>query len=290
MNRLVHVEYFKLRKRMMTWVLALLMVAIVVLLYSILWSTSSRVAHFGESNQFTGLDLRQALYLPSAVPYALQIVSTFGATLAMIIAAGDIGSEYAWGTVRLMATASSGRLRLISAKLLVVFGFTAAGVLVAMAAALACSTVVTLYYGHASASFLTGAYVRDQFASYARTLLVLAPYVTLAFGVAVIGRSTLAGVGTGLGVAFLEPIISALMRTAGRPWQDIPDYLLNANARVIELQNQLPAALPGLGANNAEMTGAHSPLLAGLILAGYSLAFIAVSFYVFRTRDIGASQ
>jgi ABC-2 type transport system permease protein len=290
MNRLVHVEYFKLRKRMMTWVLALLMVAIVVLLYSILWSTSSRVAHFGETNQFTGLDLRQALYLPTAVPYALQIVSTFGATLAMIIAAGDIGSEYAWGTVRLMATASSGRLRLISAKLLVVFGFTAAGVLLAMAAALACSTVVTLYYGHASASFLTGAYVRDESASYARTLLVLAPYVTLAFGVALIGRSTLAGVGTGLGVAFVEPIISALMRTAGRPWENIPDYLLNANTRIIVLQNQLPKALQRLGSNNADVTGAHSPLVAGIILAGYSLAFIAISFYVFRRRDIGASQ
>jgi ABC-2 type transport system permease protein len=290
MNRLVHVEYFKLRKRMMTWVLALLMAAIVVLLYSILWSTSSRVAHFGENNQFTGLDLRQALYLPAAVPYALQIVSTFGATLAMIIAAGDIGSEYAWGTVRLMATASSGRRRLISAKLLVVFGFTAAGVLLAMAAALACSTVVTLYYGNASASFLTGVYVRDQFASYARTLLVLMPYVTLAFGVALIGRSTLAGVGTGLGVAFLEPIIDALMRTAGRPWQDIPDYLLRSNARIIELQNRLPTALPRLGANSGDVTGAHSSLIAGLILAGYSFAFVAVSFYVFRRRDIGSSQ
>jgi ABC-type transport system involved in multi-copper enzyme maturation permease subunit len=149
---------------------------------------------------------------------------------------------------------------------------------------------VTLYYGHASASFLTGVYVRDQFAAYARTLLVLAPYVTLAFGVAVIGRSTLAGVGTGLGVAFLEPIIDALMRTAGRPWQDIPDYLLSANTRIIVLQNQLPRALPRLGANNADITGAHSPLVAGIILAGYALTFIAVSFYVFRTRDIGASQ
>jgi ABC-2 type transport system permease protein len=290
MNRLVHVEYFKLRKRMMTWVLALLMVAIVVLLYSILWSTSSRVAHYGESNQFTGLDLRQALYLPAAVPYALQIVSTFGATLAIIIAAGDVGSEYAWGTVRLMATAASGRLQLLSAKLLVVFGFTAAGTLVAIATALAYSAVVTLYYGNASASFLTGVYVRDQFASYGRTLLVLAPYVTLAFGVAVIGRSTLAGVGTGLGVAFLEPIIDALMRTAGRPWQDIPDYLLNANTRIIVLQNQLPRALPRLGANNPEVTGAHSPAVAGIILVAYALTFIAVSFYVFRTRDIGASQ
>jgi hypothetical protein len=56
------------------------------------------------------------------------------------------------------------------------------------------------------------------------------------------------------------------------------------------LQNQLPTALPRLGANNADVTGAHSPVMAGLILAGYSLAFVAFSFYIFRTRDIGSSQ
>jgi ABC-type transport system involved in multi-copper enzyme maturation permease subunit len=290
MKQLVEVEFFKLRKRMMAWVVALLMVAFVVLLYSVLWSTSVRVAHFGETNQFTGLDLRQGLYLPAAIPYALQIVASFGATLAMILAAGAIGSEYAWGTVRLMATASSGRLRLISAKLLVVFGFTAAGTLLAVAAALAYSAIITFYYGNASASFLTASFARDQLAAYGRTLFVLAPYVTLAFGMAVVGRSTLAGVGTGMGVAFLEPLIGALMRTAGSPWKDIPDYLLNANARIILLQNKVPEVLPRFGGGRGEITVAHSPVVAGLIVMGYTLAFISVSFYLFRTRDISSSQ
>ena len=55
MERLLDAEWFKLRKRMMTWVLALILVGLVVLLYSILWSTSSRVARFGEENRFTGI-------------------------------------------------------------------------------------------------------------------------------------------------------------------------------------------------------------------------------------------
>jgi ABC-type transport system involved in multi-copper enzyme maturation permease subunit len=267
MRPLIHVEFFKLRKRMMSWVLALILTGLVVLLYTVLWSTSVRVARFGENNQFTGF-----------------------ATLAMILAAGAVGSEYAWGTVRLMATAASGRLRMISAKLLVVFALVAAGTLVAVAVALIYSLIITVYYGNATASFLTMGYARDQLESYGRTLFVLAPYVTLAFGVAIIGRSTLAGVGTGMGVAFLEPLIGALMRTAGSPWKDIPDYLLNANTRIILLQNKLPEVLPRFGGGRGEVTVAHSPMVAGLIVMTYTLVFIAVPFYLFRTRDIGASQ
>lgn len=285
---LIATEFFKLRKRMMTWVVALILVGLVVLLYSVLWSASSRVQHFGEGRQFTGLDLRQALFLPGAVPYGLQVVGSFGAILAMILAAGSIGSEYAWGTVRLMATVSSGRMKLILAKLVVVFGLTAVGTLLAVAAALTYSLVIALYYGDASASFLTLTFLRDQSGAYGRTLLVLAPYVSLAFAVAVIGRSTLAGVGTGMGVAFAEPLIDGLLRAAGSPWQRVPDYLLNANRQIILLQNNVPRVLPRIGGGGD--AAAHSPVEAGLILAGYAAAFVAVALVLYRRRDIGSSQ
>jgi ABC-2 type transport system permease protein len=290
MDRLMAAEFFKLRKRMMTWVVALIGVGLVLLLYSVLWSTSVRVAHFGDNNQYTGIDLRRALFLPGAVPYGLQIVGGFGAILAMILAAGSIGSEYAWGTIRLMATASSGRLRLLTAKLLVVFGLTAAGVLLLVATALAYSLLIALYYGDASASFLTATFVREQLGSYGRTLLVLTPYVALAFSVAVVGRSTLAGVGTGMGVAFAEPLIDGLMRAAGSPWKDIPNYLLNTNRQILLLQNQVPAVLPRLGGGREDLAGALSPPLAGLLLVGYSVAFIAIAMIAFRRRDIGSGQ
>lgn len=286
---LMATEFFKLRKRMMTWVVALILMGLVVLLYSVLWSASSRVQNFGEGHRFTGIDLRQALFLPGAVPYALQVVGTFGAILAIILAAGSIGSEYAWGTVRLMATVSSGRMKLILAKLVVVFGLTAVGTLLAIAVALAYSFIIALYYGGASGSFLTATFVGDQFAAYGRTLLVLTPYMTLAFAVAVLGRSTLAGVGTGMGVAFAEPLINGLLGAAGSPWSNIPHYLLNTNRQIVLLQNKVPPVLPRLGAG-AGGVPVHSALVAGLILAAYAVAFIAVALVLYRRRDIGSSQ
>jgi ABC-2 type transport system permease protein len=289
MMPLIATEFFKLRKRMMTWVVATILVGLVVLLYSVLWNASGRVTHFGEGDKFTGLDLRQALFLPGAVPYGLQVVGSFGAILAIILAAGSIGSEYAWGTVRLMATVSSGRMKLILAKLVVVFGLTAAGTLLAIIAALVYSFIIALYYGEASSSFLTASFIGDQTGAYGRTLLVLMPYVTLAFAVAVLGRSTLAGVGTGMGVAFAEPLINGLLGAAGSPWSNIPHYLLNTNRQIVLLQNNVPAVLPRLGGGGGD-SPVHSALVAGLILAAYSVAFVSIALVLYRRRDIGSSQ
>ena len=290
MTELIVAEFYKLRKRMMTWTVAAILCALVILLYMILWTTSVRVATFGENNQFTGFDLRHALYPHWATAYALQVVGSFGAILAMILAAGSIGSEYAWGTVRLVATAASGRVRILASKLIVVYGLTAAGVLCAIVTAVVCGFIIALYYGDASFGLPSGALFRADAASYGRTMFVLTPYIALAFGVAVIGRSTLAGVGTGLGVAFIEPLIDGLMRSAGSPWASVPKYLLNTNRQIILFQNNLPGVLPRLGGGRGEIGSAHTPLVAGLILAGYAVAFIGVAFVLFRERDIGSAS
>jgi ABC-2 type transport system permease protein len=291
MDRLMAAEFFKLRRRMMTWVLALIMVALVILLYSVLWSTSVRVSTFGERHGFTGFDLRRALFAPNAIPYGLQMVGSFGAILAMILAAGSIGSEYAWGTVRVAATASSGRMRMLAAKLIVIFGLVAAGTLLAVAVALIYGFIISAYYGSASVDFLTATFVRDQLASYGRTLLVMAPYVALAFAVAVIGRSTLAGVGSGLGVAFIEPIVGELMRLGGSPWKDMPKFFLSTNRQVVMLQNKLPEVLPRIGGGgDGGPDGAFSALGAEMLLIGYTVAFICLALVVFRRRDIGSGQ
>ncbi len=288
MRQLALAEFFKLRKRMMTWVLALLIVGIVVLLYSILWSISGRAQTFGEHHQFTASQLRKALFLQSSVPFSLQLVSSFGTLFAVILMAGAIGSEYAWGTIRLTATAASGRLRLLGAQLAVVCGLIAVGALLAVAAGLIYSSVIMSVSGGADFSFLTAAFVGHQSASYARTLFVLSPFVAIAFAAAVIGRSTLSGVGAGLGFTFLEPIISSLMRAAGGRWAHIPNYLPSANKQVILLQNSLPEVLRvGPGSDLAD-AAANSVAQAAIILALYTIAFVALGLYVYRRRDITA--
>lgn len=292
MLRLVAVEFFKLRKRMLTWTVAALTVALVVLLYSIAWSISGRAGGFGDETQFIPYqEVRRGLFLQAGVPFALQIVAVFGTLLAIIFAAGAAGSEYAWGTVRLMATASSGRLRLIAARLVVVCGLVALGTLLAVFVALIYSAIITTYSGGADWGFVTPGFVKEQWLSYGRTLFVMAPYVSLAFAAAVVGRSTLAGVGAGMAAAFLEPLVSGLMRLGGPRWQGVPNYLINENLSVILTQNKLPRALPSFGPSARELRerGANSPEEAAIILAAYIIVFIVVACVVYRRRDITAN-
>ena len=290
MTRLLHVEFFKLRKRMMTWVVGILLIALVILLYTVLWSISGRVSHFGEHNQFSAEDLRRALFLQGSVPFALEIAGSFGTILAIILAAGAVGSEYAWGTVRLMATASSGRVRLLLAKLAVIFALTAIGVLLAVLVAIAYSAIITYTNGGSDYSFVTASFVRGELAAYGRTLFVMAPYISLGFAAAVIGRSTLAGAAAGIGTAFIEPLVTGLMRAGGSPWKDIPNYLLNSNVDVISAQNAVPAALPRFGASRADLIGQNMNSLEGatLVLVLYIVGFVALALVAYRRRDITA--
>lgn len=295
MQRLMAVEFFKLRKRMMTWIVAAIIIGLVILLYSILWSISGRAgSYFDEETRrsISYAELRRGLFLQSGVPFALQIVATFGSLLAIIFAAGAAGSEYSWGTVRLMATASNGRLRLLTARLIVVSALIALGVLLAVAVALGYSFIITTYSGGADWGFVTWTFVKDQWLAYGRTLFVMAPYVSLAFAAAVVGRSTLAGVGAGIAFAFLEPLISGLMRAGGGRWENVPNYLISVNRQVVLLQNKLPLGLPSFGPSERDLArrGAFSTEQAALILVLYTVSFLVIAFVVYRRRDINAAS
>jgi hypothetical protein len=106
---------------------------------------------------------------------------------------------------------------------------------------------------------------------------------------AAIGRSTLAGVGAGIGIAFVEPLIGGLMRLAGNPWKEIPNYLINANSSVILLHNKLPDVVR-FGPTTQDLAQRHVNSMpeAMFILAIYSGVFVALAFLVYRRRDITA--
>ena len=292
MDRLLHVELFKLRKRMMTWVLLAVLIALVALLYVILWNVSGEAtARLDFNRRFTPADLRRVLFVQYSVPFSLQLVGNFGLVLAVIFAAGAAGSEYTWGTVRLMATSASGRVRLIGAKLIVVSVLVAVGALIAVAVGLFCSWLITTTSGGSDYGFLTQSFIKDQLEAYGRTLFVLSPYVAMAFCLAMVGRSTLAGVGGGLGVALIGPLIASLMEQGGEPWKSLPQYFIHTNAQIILAQNAVPRPLPTFGPSLRELArqGARPPEEAAVILLVYVAIFLVVTFVVFRRRDITAA-
>lgn len=290
MTRLIDSEFFKMRKRLMTWVCAAVLVGLIVLLYWVLWDASDEATKRLGNSRFLQQDLRRVLFLQYSVPFSLQVVGFFGAVLAVVFAAGSAGGEYGWGTVRLIATSAPGRIKLMTAKMFVVTVMTCLGAALAVAVGLAMSGLITWTSGGANWDFVTNDFLWNQFEAYLRTVYVLLPYVFMAFCISVLGRSTLAGVGAGLGVATVGRLIAELMQQGGEPWRSLPDYFIHRNADILMAQNVVPRPLPQFGPSlrNLERNEAFTPETAALILGIYIFVFVAATLIVFSRRDIAA--
>lgn len=282
MTRLIAAELFKLRKRLMTRVLLYVLVGIVVVLYLLLYAVSRVTLPANGPPPGT---LQNLLGLPVALPFAMSILASFGSVLAVILTASIIGNEYNWRTIRTMLICSEGRLRLLGAKLISVGILIITGMVIGLAAGFIMSLVTTAIGGYSfDFSFATGGYLWDQFLQFWRTLYVLLPYTLLGFLFAIVGRSAMPGIALGIGVFFLESIVTTFMILAGGWVARIPDFLPSANVRAINTLNQLPQGIGGgFGGDNFQLPGVTH---AFITLAIYSLIFAVLAFYLFRKRDV----
>jgi len=284
-TRLISAELFKLRKRLMTRVLLFVLVGIMIVLYLLLLAVS-KVAIPVHGSEEIGT-IQNLLGLPLALPFALSILSSLGTILAVILIASSVGTEYSWRTMRTMLICSESRLKLLGAKLVAAGILILIGMVIGLATGFLMSLITTAIGGYSfDFSFMTGGYLWDQFLQFWRTFYVLMPYALLGFLLAVVGRSAMPGIALGIGIFFLESIITAFMSLAGGWIARIPDYLLTANVRAITAQSNLPPGMSmGMGGNSLS-DQLPELWLAFVILAAYSLFFIGLAFYLFRKRDV----
>jgi ABC-2 type transport system permease protein len=283
--RLIGAELFKLRKRLMTRVLLFVLLGILIILYLLLLAVS-KVAIPAHGPAEIG-EIQNLLGLPLAIPFALTILSSFGSVLAVILMASSVGNEYNWRTIRTVLICSESRFKLLGAKLISTGILVLMGLVIGLATGFIMSLITTAIGGYSfDFSFATGGYLWDQFLQFWRTLFVLIPYVLLGFLFAIVGRSAMPGIALGIGVLFLETLVTTFMRLAGGWIANVPDYLLAANIRAITSLAGLPEGFnQGMGAGNAaaQMPGVTH---AFVTLAIYCLVFVTLAFYLFRKRDV----
>lgn len=287
MARLIAAELLKLRKRLMTKVLVSVLIGVIAAACLVLLAIS-RALMSGPGLEMTPgqAELVNPLGLPLALPIALTIMSSLGVVLAVILSASSIGSEYSWRTIRTMLICSEGRLKLLGAKLTAVAILVVAGMALGLATGFVMSLITTAIGGYAfDFSFASGQFLQEQFLQFWRVFYVMMPYMLLGFLFAIVARSVMPGIALSIGVFFLEPIATAFMNAAGGWTAKVPNYLLRANVRVITATGGLPQWITVEGENSVagQTPGtAH----AFITIALYSLAFIALAFYLFRRRDV----
>lgn len=288
MTRLVYAEIFKLRKRLLTKVLAGLILLIFVGGQFPRWQ-ATEAEEFADATFRAEQAVRRLTFLEQTVSENLEVVRFAGLVLGVMFVAGAVGSEYTWGTLRPFLTCAESRAKYLGAK------FAALGILIflglagAMLAAIVTSLAIALGRGGIELDFLDGAYVRDALFDFGRTLYVLAPYLLIAALAALAGRSAMIGAAVGLILLAVEGGVTAALEQADNWARHIPDFLLMRNGdAVLGASGQVVESGYRGGEFFEEIVRPPDPWLGALVLAVYAVGALALALAVFHRRDVTA--
>lgn len=279
MGSLVAMENRKLRKRPMTWVIfALITIAVSSLMAIGYVGTRATDPVPGESRD----EQLSGFLLPEAIPNAFDIVVGFGGILLVVLAASAVGSEYGWGTVRVLVGSGVSRPRLLAAKLISLVEMTALLLLAGVGMMVLTSLLLTVVGGHdLSLSWLDGGAAADLLLMFVRSIFVMLVSVVLAFTLAVVTRSLAAGIALGIGFSIIESILASVLASLGNAGETISELLLTPNIGAITRLNEFGA--PPLDSD------AIDPWRAAALLTFYIVVMLGIAFAVFRRRDIASA-
>ena len=169
---------------------------------------------------------------------SIEITGVLGMILLVVLAAGLIGSEYGWGTIRPLVGSGTSRSKIFLAKLLALVEVVTIFVVLAIAAGCLASLALTWFEGK---PIVLGpvdvTWVTDLVLSIARTVFVIFVSATVAFSVAYVTRSLAAGIGIGIGWTILEQILSLFLVRLGHMGEIIRDGLVSWNTSALTNRN-----------------------------------------------------
>jgi ABC-2 type transport system permease protein len=291
MARLIKAEIYKLRKRSMTYILLLILLALIALIMAISQavalnsSTVTTVTNGVASTQVVQGVAANVHFLHDVITSTIAMLcGLIGVVLAVVLIANGLGSEYGWNTMRPYLLCSESRSKVVTSKLIADAIFIVAGMIIAVVFAILLGALFTAIRGF-SWSLDAGlmSFTGHQLVNFVRAFYVILPYALLAFLFTVLGRSTAAGIGFGIGAYAAEAIISGLLSQAHGWLAKIPNYLLSTNISKIDSLSQFSGGVNiTIGSSSTAPSAPH----AFIVLAVYCVALTAVSFFIFRNRDV----
>jgi ABC-type transport system involved in multi-copper enzyme maturation permease subunit len=295
MFRLIGVEFFKLKRRWLPYILLIvLLLSVVLAIMGAYFSYQSWEDHSSDTQIIDGPDItiiapgggiptamiemwKEQLVLPTSMEGVFRSIQGLGTFLVIILAASVVGTEYRWGTLRQMLI-GTGRPRYLGAKVLALAIAAIAGVIIAVIVGFIIGIITTiLVEGGVNWDFLSINYIGNLFASMGRTLLILGVYLTLAFFLTTLLRSSISGMAIGLVFIIAESAIIAIFSNSTGWLTDIAPYTIGYNVQELATLN-----LPDMRESTTPWWQS-----AGILLT-YGLAFLAAAFYFFRRQDITA--
>jgi ABC-type transport system involved in multi-copper enzyme maturation permease subunit len=225
--------------------------------------------------------------LPGAFGVALGHANGLGGAFAIVLAAGALGNEYGWGTLRTVLARQPSRALFLLAKAAALMTLLA----LALVGALVLAGALGLLFGTllGAPARLDGATLLALPPSMLRSLYVALPYVLLTLMCTVLGRATLAGIVGGLLYLAFEAGLGGLTLTnaLGGIWKTIYNLTSGQNINTLVVVNSRAFGLDPTAAIQLDPATLPSPAQAILLIAIYSAAYLASTIWLLRRRDIG---
>ena len=286
MARLIKAEIYKLSKRSMTYILLLILIGLFALIVSITEANPSiMTTETNGINTTVPAVAANIQFLQGAITSTIAMLGGFiGVVLAVVLVANGMGSEYGWNTIRPYLLCSESRSKMFASKLIADAIFVVAGMIIGVITVILLGVLFTAIRGYSwNLGASTLSFTGSQLLDFTRTFYVILPYALLAFLFTVLGRSTAAGIGFGIGASVLETIITGLLSSAHGWLAKIPDYLLSINVSKITSLSGASGGVTVYGGPNTPMvTSLHS----FVVIAVYCVVFTAIAYTIFQRRDV----
>jgi ABC-type transport system involved in multi-copper enzyme maturation permease subunit len=315
--RLISVELYKIRRRLMSKILSIVAIIIMVCFFGIIsigaiFVLASPEATFlpppctanspvgtclDHSPTQAELDLARQRALesvstplrpPASVDVALQVGSLVGLILIVILAGTIVGGEYSVGTVRLMFTRGPTRTQFFLSKVGAILICVMLGMIVLVPLGILTGAILNLFTGIGiDFSFFSGAWFLHTLLKLLIVILELFVFGMLALCLSTLGRATAAGVAgslvwwgmeTVLG-GFLFLIGNTITGAPGNVVRAIPDYFISNSIGALS-QNQDHSIA------STSQASTISDLQALITLVVYLAVFIGVAWWVNQKRDV----
>ncbi|RRR72721.1 MAG: hypothetical protein EI684_09825 [Candidatus Viridilinea halotolerans] len=297
LRNLFAAEWLKLRRRPLAWGLLAIFLSMLLLAQG-LWALVLAL-HMGAIGgvQLHALapaqveQLKLQLSFPGVFGAVLGQVNGTGGILAIILAAGALGSDYSWGTMRTLLARAPARGSYLWAKLLALL----LALLVATLLALVLGSILALIVS-AWLSLPQRLGGRDLLmlpVGMARALLVILPYLLATLACAAWGRSALAGMGGGLIFLALDVGAGSLssLGLVNELVLIMINLLLQPNiTTLVVLNGELFGLDQALLTSAFDLQFLPSPWQATLVVIAYSCAFAYAAWRILSQRDVSGQQ
>lgn len=270
MGSMIAAEFFKLRKRPMTWWMLGIMAAITTLVFTV----NYQLGHHS-TNPRTARDALDNALLPNGVHTSIAAAVDLWRILTVIAIAVVVGNEFQYGTIRTQLAMGLRRIPYMLSKAIAVFLAAIIGLIIIVAFGIGLSVILTTVDG--APMTWSGAFGQEFWQTLGVQLLGTATRFALALFITLLARQVVAGVAVVLGYTILEGTITRLLTSFGGGWAKAVNFFLTPNQRALEY---------GLDRSQNVNKELFSVPVAITLLIGYAIIFLIVSVAIFNRRDV----